>query len=71
MTTKLSEEDQKRLSEWVQPTLRDRFAMAALTGILSANPKSLTDATWKEETKRLANGAYNISDAMIEARKCE
>ena len=43
-----------------QPTLRDRFAMAALTGLL-ANPGE----TGKDAAKR----AYGFADAMLAARK--
>lgn len=42
--------------------LRDRFAIAALTGIC-ANPK--THATDSE----VAEGAYRVADAMLEARE--
>jgi hypothetical protein len=46
----------------MQPTLRDQFAMAALTG-LSANPQY--DWTWE----RMAEHAYIAADAMLETRK--
>jgi hypothetical protein len=42
-------------------TLRDQFAMAALTGLL-ANPDA---AKYKDR----AEVAYNYADAMMEARK--
>ena len=45
-----------------QPTLRDRFAMAALTGF-SAN----SDWSWSWEDS--APAAYEIADEMMEARK--
>ena len=44
------------------PTLRDRFAMAALTGF-SAN----SDWSWSWEDS--APAAYEIADEMMEARK--
>lgn len=45
-----------------QPTLRDRFAMAALTGLL-ADPN--------EDGKDVAKRAYGFADAMLEARKVQ
>ena len=44
-------------------TLRDRFAMAALTGMLS-NPN-----TRKIVRPELFETAYEFADAMLEARK--
>ena len=41
-------------------TLRDQFAMAALTGLIS-------DSAWRFHD--LAQKAYGFADAMIEARK--
>ena len=41
-------------------TLRDEFAMAALTGMITAD---------HEFTDRIAEEAYEIADAMMEARK--
>jgi hypothetical protein len=42
------------------PTLRDQFAMAALTGLLAdGNPSTDSNAKF----------AYQIADAMMEARK--
>ena len=46
-----------------QPTLRDRFAMAALTGLCS-HP-DYYDRTWAE----IAETAEGQADAMMEARK--
>ena len=40
-------------------TLRDQFAMAALTGMLAANYSG----------DRVAKSAYQIADYMLEARK--
>jgi len=45
-----------------QPTLRDQFAMAALTGILTAYPDS------KCTPEEKCQDAYIYADAMIEAR---
>jgi len=42
-------------------SLRDQFAMAALPAAMSRYP------TWK--IKAYAKGAYEIADAMMEARK--
>jgi len=44
-----------------QPTLRDQFAMAALPAAMARYP------TWK--IKAYAKGAYEIADAMMEARQ--
>ena len=49
-----------RLKE-AQPTLRDQFAMAALTGILS-------DPELNQPMHHLVKIAYNYADAMLEAR---
>jgi hypothetical protein len=49
------------------PTLRDRFAMATLTGLLAASPPG-----WRfepEDQKRLARDAYVMAGVMLEARK--
>lgn len=46
-----------------QPTLRDQFAMAALSGLL-VNPDC--DAEYRET---YATAAYTFADAMMEARK--
>ena len=43
------------------PTLRDQFAMAALTGLLAAPNVEL----WIDVSKQ----AYAIADRMLEARK--
>jgi hypothetical protein len=49
----------KTVIEWV--TLRDQFAMAALTGLLAAPNVEL----WIDVSKQ----AYAIADLMLEARK--
>ncbi len=47
------------------PTLRDQFAIAALTGIVQgANMIDVNDFP-----KRFARFAYGLADAMLEARK--
>jgi hypothetical protein len=46
--------------------LRDRFAMAALTGMFS-NERILN--SFAENPTRMAAAAYVFADAMIEARK--
>lgn len=43
-------------------TLRDRFAMAALTGIIPARERSTPSR------KQLASWAYEIADAMLAER---
>jgi 2,4-dienoyl-CoA reductase-like NADH-dependent reductase (Old Yellow Enzyme family) len=47
-----------------QLTLRDRFAMAALTGMLAGDPNYPT--TWEDA----ADAAYLAADAMLAARRC-
>jgi len=44
------------------PTLRDKFAMAALTG-------RLTDPTTNCDPRAYAEYSYMVADAMLEARK--
>lgn len=44
-------------------TLRDQFAMAALTGILSFNPCMTANQ------KQCAEVSYEFADMMLEARK--
>ena len=44
-------------------TLRDEFAMAALSGIIATPNLQTTDV------KILAGAAYGLADAMMEARK--
>lgn len=46
----------------VNPNLRDQFAMAALTGLLSNSEYSHT-------TTSLANEAYNVADVMMKVRE--
>ena len=43
-------------------TLRDQFAMAALTGLMAINPA-------KDSLKGIAEFSYVAADAMMEARK--
>lgn len=49
------------------PTLRDQFAMAALTGIVSSNPSVKT--THPEYVKAIADTAYDFADEMLKARE--
>lgn len=49
--------------------LRDKFAMAALTGIADQLPYSIDNR--KELVRNLAIGAYQIADAMLEAREAK
>jgi len=44
-----------------QPTLRDHFAIAALTGLVSTG-------TTKSDHDSLSRQAYEIADAMLSAR---
>lgn len=49
----------------VRPTLRDQFAMAALTGLCADCDKS----KWTNSTKHfIASDAYALADAMLNAR---
>jgi hypothetical protein len=45
-----------------QKTLRDEFAMAAMTGLMAINPA-------KDSLKGIAEFSYVAADAMMEARK--
>lgn len=45
-------------------TLRDRFAMAAMTGVIAP-----TQGTWN--ANRVAQSCYQIADAMMVAREAE
>jgi hypothetical protein len=45
-------------------SLRDKFAMAALTGLL-ASPIDRKWSNWR----RMADDSYHIADAMMEARE--
>ena len=42
-------------------TIRDQFAMAALTGMIP----SISSSNWK----KIAEHSYEVADAMLEARK--
>lgn len=50
-------------------TLRDRFAMAALTGIVCTMVKLNNLESIREEFKATPTVAYILADAMLEARK--
>ena len=54
-----------------QPTLRDRFAMAALTGICAAMPRQEAIDIWGgiKGGAIEAKAAYTLADQMLEARK--
>lgn len=43
-----------------QPTLRDQFAMAALSGVIQLD--------WTEDRMAIATKAYWVADAMMKAR---
>lgn len=46
------------------PTLRDQFAMAAVSGVLATYANTLNP-----EPTNVANYAYQVADAMLERRK--
>lgn len=49
--------------EWCRescPTLRDRFAMAALTGLLATE-----ESFWRVNLEAAAGKAYEVADAML------
>jgi hypothetical protein len=46
-------------------TLRDQFAMAALTGILASNPKG---AIYEDIDGAITRTAYQLADAMLKVR---
>lgn len=66
---------ERELKQWAeQPTLRDQFAMAALTGLL-ATPEP-EGSVWPHGVSTddqimayLARKAYSYASAMVEARK--
>jgi len=51
------------------PSLRDQFAMAALTGLLS-NPK-LTDTALKKGPRWFDEVAYQYADGMLKEREAK
>jgi hypothetical protein len=62
----MREDDRARAAIAAQyPTLRDQFAMAALTGMLSTDDRT-ADGNYSIFYARLA---YEVADAMLEARK--
>lgn len=50
-----------------QPTLRDQFAMAALTGLCSTDSAGVFTDT--SRCIAVAKSAYNYADSMIKARE--
>ena len=61
-----------KLGAETQPTLRDRFAMAALQGDIASEHEgwAITDkADGPTREQQLAERAYRMADAMLEARK--
>jgi hypothetical protein len=50
-------------------TLRDEFAMAALTGLLSIPDTYKAASNEPEADKWIARGAYELADAMMAQRK--
>lgn len=65
----LREQEERELRAQDQRELRDRFAMAALTGELASQDVS-GDATWPtSKAQALARRCYAFADAMMEARE--
>jgi hypothetical protein len=69
---------ERSLAKWIErllearlPTkaLRDEFAMAALTGLLSNPNFDVKPGLEKERDQAYAEDAYSIDDAMLEARE--
>jgi hypothetical protein len=56
-----------RIQDYNKPTLRDQFAMAALTGVITRS------ATYFgiEKFNNFADWSYEIADAMMEARNAK
>jgi len=54
-----------------EPSLRDRFAMAALTGMLAQSSEVANGYTWANgnSEQQVSEYAYNYADAMLEARE--
>lgn len=60
------EAERQRLAE-EQPTLRDRFAMAALTGLIMC--ANIFIPPQENRAAKLSAEAYRLADGMLEARK--
>jgi hypothetical protein len=63
------EELMKREADEARECLRDQFAMAALTGLLS-NPK-LADTALKKGPRWFDEVAYQYADGMLNAREAK
>lgn len=50
------------------PDLRDRFAMAALTGLLASSGSKPTSVDWSVWYEDACIGAFAIADAAMKAR---
>jgi hypothetical protein len=51
--------------QWHGMTMRDYFAAAALTGLMSAHN---SNGEWTFDTANAAKAAYRVADAMLKAR---
>jgi len=52
-----------------KPSVRDQFAMAALTGLISNSTNQIvSDGTWTIQ-KLFSEVSYNYADAMMKARE--
>lgn len=57
-------------TEWDRHSLRDEFAMAALTGILAYPGDAYSGSAHNNSTPEgVAREAYRYADAMLKARK--
>ncbi len=52
-------------------TMRDQFAMAALTGILGNEDADLIASLKPDGARDLANHTYKLADAMMKARQAQ
>lgn len=51
---------------YIGPSLRDQFAMSALTGLLAVETNS---KAFDGDSSELAKCAYRLADAMLKARE--
>lgn len=62
------------MSKWVKNntrTLRDEFAMAALTGLLAHGEPEYCPAQGQIDPRYIQDTAYRLADAMLAAREAK